>query len=109
LSKRKRPSLAGTADTASGEGSPLRRSLRSVKSLQRLDDEVDIKAEDGLVEHDEEGVKVKRNRSVKTDHMPQRAAKSLGTRTQDPYVQTLWDTGMVWTTGNNLGISPELK
>jgi hypothetical protein len=87
--------LASNADTASREGSPLRRSLRSVKSGQRLGDEVDIKAEEELVEDDEERVKVKSSRSVKPDHMPQRAAKSLGTRTQDPYVQTLWDTGMV--------------
>jgi E3 ubiquitin-protein ligase UHRF1 len=49
---------------------------------------MDIKAEDELVEDDEEGVKVKRSRSIKTDHMPQRAAKSLGIRTQDPYVHS---------------------
>lgn len=60
--------------------------MRSVRSVQRLGDEVDVKAEDEFVDGDEEGVKVKRSRSIKGDHIPQRAAKSLGIRTQDPYV-----------------------
>jgi len=90
LSRRKRPSLASAAVTeGGGGGGPLRRSLRSVKSIQRLGDEIDIKAEDESVDGDEEGVKVKRSRSIKGDHIPQRAAKSLGIRTQDPYVRSL--------------------
>lgn len=79
-----------TAGEGEGGGSPLRRSLRSVKSIKRLGDEIDIKADDESVDGDEEEVKVKRSKFIKTD-IPQRAAKSLGIRTQDPYARSLLD------------------
>jgi len=84
--RRKRPSLAGTvtSPTATGrDGSILRRSSRSVQAIKRLADEVFAEAtEDDFDDDDEEGVKKKR----RTGGEPLRKAKSLGKRTQDPYV-----------------------
>ena len=84
--RRKRPSLAnGTASpSATGrDGSLLRRSSRSVQAIKRLADEVFAEAaEDDFDDEEEEGVKKKR----RTGGEPLRKAKSLGKRTQNPYV-----------------------
>ena len=84
--RRKKPSLAGTeaSPSATGrDGSLLRRSSRSVQAIKRLADEVFAEAtEDDFDDDDEEGVKKKR----RTGGEPLRKAKSLGKRTQDPYV-----------------------
>jgi hypothetical protein len=84
--RQKRPSLAsGTASpSATGrDGSLLRRSSRSVQAIKRLADEVFAEATEDDFD-DDEGVKRKR----KTGGEPQRLAKSLGKRTQNPYVQS---------------------
>jgi len=84
--RRKRPSLASTTSspTATGrDGSLLRRSSRSVQAIKRLADEVFAEAAEDDFD-DDEGVKRKR----KTGGEPQRLAKSLGKRTQNPYVQS---------------------
>jgi E3 ubiquitin-protein ligase UHRF1 len=80
--RRKRPSLASPSGKGS-DGSLLRRSSRSVRAIKRLADEVFAEAaEDDFDDDDEEGLKKRR----KTVGQPQRLAKSLGKRTQDPYV-----------------------
>ena len=82
--RRKRPSLASTTASPSAtgrDGSLLRRSSRSVQAIKRLADEVFAEAAEADFD-DEEGVKRKR----KTGGEPQRMAKSLGKRTQNPYV-----------------------
>jgi len=83
--KRKRPSLASVVASPSGkDGSPLRRSGRSVRAIKRLADEVFADApEDDFDE--EEGIK----RKNRVGGEPQRMAKSLGKRTQDPFVPPL--------------------
>jgi hypothetical protein len=84
--KRKRPSLASTTASPSAtgrDGSLLRRSSRSVQAIKRLADEVFAEAAEDDFD-DDEGVKRKR----KTGGEPQRLAKSLGKRTQNPYVQS---------------------
>jgi hypothetical protein len=82
--RRKRPSLASTTASPSAtgrDGSLLRRSSRSVQAIKRLADEVFAEATEDDFD-DDEGVKRKR----KTGGEPQRLAKSLGKRTQNPYV-----------------------
>jgi len=78
--KRPRPSLASTVAGPSGDGSSLRRSSRSIRPIKRLADEVFAEGpEDEFI--DDEGIKRKRR-----DEEPLRRAKSLGQRTQNPYV-----------------------
>ena len=82
--RRKRPSLASTTASPSAtgrDGSLLRRSSRSVQAIKRLADEVFAEAAEDDFD-DDEGVKRKKN----TGGEPQRLAKSLGKRTQNPYV-----------------------
>jgi hypothetical protein len=84
--RRKRPSLASTTASPSAtgrDGSMLRRSSRSVQAIKRLADEVFSEAAEDDFD-DDEGVK----RKKKTGGEPQRLAKSLGKRTQNPYVQS---------------------
>jgi hypothetical protein len=84
--RRKRRSLASTTASPSAtgrDGSLLRRSSRSVQAIKRLADEVFPEAAEDDFD-DDEGVKRKR----KTEGEPQRLAKSLGKRTQNPYVQS---------------------
>jgi len=77
--KRPRPSLASTVASPSGDGS-LRRSSRSIQPIKRLADEVFAEGpEDEFI--DDEGIKRKRRGEA-----PLRRAKSLGQRTQNPYV-----------------------
>jgi hypothetical protein len=84
--RRKRPSLASetASPSATGrDGSLLRRSSRSVQAIKRLADEVFAEAAEDDFD-DDAGVKRKR----KTGGEPQRLAKSLGKRTQNPYVHS---------------------
>lgn len=87
--RRKRPSLASTVASPSAtgrDGSLLRRSSRSVQAIKRLADAVFAEAtEDDFDDDDEEGVK-KKKKKRRTGGEPLRKAKSLGKRTQDPYV-----------------------
>jgi hypothetical protein len=82
--RRKTPSLASTVASPSAtgsDGSLLRRSSRSIQAIKRLADEVFAEAAEDEFD-DDEGVK----RKKKTGGEPQRLAKSLGKRTQNPYV-----------------------
>jgi len=75
--KKKRASLASNAT----DGSPLRRSSRAVKEMQRLADEVASTKE----EDEDEDVKPRQKGRPYSEHNdPQRLAKKLGVRTENP-------------------------
>jgi hypothetical protein len=83
--RRKRVSLASTIASPVDSGSPLRRSERSIKAAQRFGDEVYLDGGQDSVDDDEDadGVKTEKRRRAGE---PQRMAKSLGVRTQNPQV-----------------------
>jgi len=86
--KRPRPSLASTVASSSGDGSSSRRSSRSIQPIKRLADEVFAEGpEDEFI--DDEGIKRKRR-----GEEPLRRAKSLGQRTQNPYVTMFTKPGL---------------
>jgi E3 ubiquitin-protein ligase UHRF1 len=85
MPRRKRPSLASTvASSGAADGSPLRRSSRSVRAIKRVADETFVDAPEDDIDHDEGKTKRRPNGE------PQRLAKSLGKRTQNPYVPEVW-------------------
>jgi hypothetical protein len=85
--KKKRPSLASSVISEASAGG-LRRSGRATRSISRFADEVKLELEDEDDEEEGSSRSKIRSREYREAGEPQRLAKKLGVRTENPYVHT---------------------